>query len=351
MSLSITGRSALLFLAFCLLVLPSCFRKDDGDGEVRFTSSTAPAPNPPGMVWIPGGSSVMGDELRPDEGPVHEIAVDGFWMDEHEVTNAQFEEFVKATNYVTVAERIPKPEDFPESVRAFIKPEQLKAGAIVFTPPATQPPSLDNFLQWWNYVHGADWRHPQGPQSGINDRMNHPVVSVSWEDAAAYAKWAGKRLPTEAEWEYAARGGVGPKVRRTFIWEGNGESRVKLANTFTGNFPIEDKAVDGFHGTSPVKTFPPNEFGLYDLAGNVWEHVQDWYQPDYFQFSPRVNPQGPTKGFDPNEPEMPKRVIKGGSWLCSPIYCTGYRPGARMHSDPATGSDHTGFRCVKSPEK
>ncbi len=343
------GRFALPIFVSCIVTLSSC-SKSVKEGEVRFTSATPPTPNPLGMVWIRGGASIMGDELRPDEGPVHEIALDGFWMDEHEVTNAQFEEFVKATNYVTVAERTPTAEDFPESMRAFIKPDQLKAGAIVFTAPATPPPNLDNFLQWWNYIHGANWRHPQGPESSLKDRLNHPVVSVSWEDAVAYAKWAGKRLPTEAEWEYAARGGVGPKVRRTFMWEGNGDLRTKLANTFTGSFPMIDKA-SGFHGTAPVKSYPPNEFGLYDMAGNVWEHVNDWYQPDYFQFSPRLNPLGPAKGFDPNEPDLPKRVIKGGSWLCSPIYCTGYRPGARMHSDPATGADHTGFRCVKSPER
>jgi formylglycine-generating enzyme len=329
--------------------LTSCSR--DKTGEPRFTSLEAPAANPPGMVWIPGGRSLMGSNFAKNEGPVHEIALDGFWMDEHEVTNAQFAEFVKATGYKTLAERVPRAEDFPESMRSSIKPEMLKAGAVIFTAPKEAPKSLDNFLQWWSYQEGADWRHPQGPGSHIDQRMDHPVVCVAWEDAEAYAKWAGKRLPTEAEWEYAAHGGVGPHKVKTFTWGEDGEKRVQFANTFTGSFPMEDKSLDGFNGTSPVKTFPRNGFGLYDMAGNVWEHVADWYQPNYFANSPKLNPPGPEQGFDPNEPDIPKRVIKGGSWLCSPIYCTGYRPSARMMTDPKTGSDHTGFRCVKSPGK
>lgn len=314
----------------------------------RNTSRTPPGETPAGMVWIPGGESLMGDNVRREESPVHEIAVDGFWMDEHEVTNAQFEEFVKATGYVTTAERIPKMEDFPERLRPMIKLDQLKPGSVVFTPPAVAPPNLDNFLEWWRYIHGADWRHPEGPNSSITGRMNHPVVCVSWKDAEAYAKWAGKRLPTEAEWEYAARGGVGPTRRSTFTWGENGEQRVKMANTWTGSFPVEDRAVDGFKGTAPVKSFPPNEFGLYDMAGNVWEFVADWFHPDYFRNSPKLNPPGPTTGYDPNEPDLPKKVIKGGSFLCSPIYCTGYRPGSRMFNDPDSSADHTGFRCVKN---
>ena len=335
---------------FCLLScsflsLSSCSKEPAGP---KHTSKTAPGPAPEGMVWIHGGQSLMGDSVRREESPVHEIAVDGFWMDEHEVTNAQFEAFVKATNYVTTAERTPKREDFPERVRAMIKEDQLKAGSVVFTPPAVAPANLDNFLEWWRYVHGADWRHPEGPASSIKDRMDHPVVSISWKDAEAYAKWAGKRLPTEAEWEYAARGGVGPKVRRTFTWGDNASQREKMANTWTGSFPVEDRAADGFKGTAPVKTFPPNEFGLYDMAGNVWEFVADWFHPDYFSKSPVLNPPGPATGYDPNEPDLPKKVIKGGSFLCSPIYCTGYRPGSRMFNDPDSSADHTGFRCVKS---
>jgi len=341
------GRAAFLIFSGTL-VLTSCGEKSD-PSQPRFTS-VAPAEAPPGMVWIPGGQSLMGSNFAPNEAPVHEIAVDGFWMDEHEVTNAEFAEFVKATNYVTVAEKVPKPEDFPESVRANIMPDQLKAGAVVFTPPAEKPANLDNFLQWWRYAEGASWRQPRGPGSSIADRMNHPVVSVAWDDAVAYAKWAGKRLPTEAEWEYAAHGGVGPKSAKTFTWGEDGEKRTQYANTFTGSFPMEDKSLDGFNGTAPVKTYPPNGFGLYDMAGNVWEHVADWYQPNYFAVSPKLNPQGPAQGFDPNEPDIAKRVIKGGSWLCSPVYCTGYRPSARMMTDPMSGADHTGFRCVKSPQ-
>ena len=326
------------------LFLLSCSRRA-ADGP-QYTDEEAPAATPEGMVWVPGGQFVMGSTFSPHESPPHEIGVNGFWMDEHEVTNAQYAEFVKATGYVTLAEKVPKLEDFPEHVRPHIREDQLVAGALVFTPPDQQPRTLDNFLQWWSYKAGASWRHPQGPESSIEGKMDHPVVCITWEDAQAYAKWAGKRLPTEAEWEYAARGGVGPK---TYMWGEEDAQRVKFANTWEGAFPVSGQP-GNFHGTKSVKQFPPNEFGLYDMAGNVWEHTADWYQPNYFAVSPKLNPPGPRASFDPNEPGVSKRVIKGGSWLCNPSYCTGYRPSARMANATDSAGDHTGFRCVLSPE-
>ena len=342
MSFRFRRSASLFFCALSCSFLASCGKNSN---EPKFTSATPPATNPEGMVWIHGGQTLMGSNQTPHESPIHEIAVDGFWMDETEVTNAQFAKFVEATGYVTIAERVPKLEDFPESVRASINPADLVPGALVFSPPKSQPASLDNFLQWWSYRPGASWRHPQGPGSSIADCMNHPVVGIAWEDASAYAKWAGKRLPTEAEWEYAARGGVGPK---TYIWGDQDNDRTKFSNTWIGTFPVASGPAS-FKGTSAVKSFPANPFGLYDMAGNVWEHVADWYQPNYHAVSPRLNPQGPNAGFDPQEPGIPKRVIKGGSWLCNPSYCTGYRPSARMANATDSAADHTGFRCVQSP--
>jgi sulfatase modifying factor 1 len=326
-----------------LLCLLTCCGKNSQ--APRFTSRNAPAATPEGMVWIPGGQTLMGSNRSPQESPIHEIAVDGFWMDQTEVTNAQFAKFVEATGYITLAERTPKLEDFPEHLRASINRADLVPGALVFSPPKKPPVSLDNFLQWWRYQPGASWRHPQGPGSSIENRMDHPVVCVAWADAEAYARWAGKRLPTEAEWEYAARGGIGPK---TYIWGEEDAKRAEFANTWIGSFPVASGPVASLKGTLAVKQFPANEFGLYDMAGNVWEHVADWYQTNYFAVSPRLNPQGPKTSYDPNEPGIPKRVIKGGSWLCNPSYCTGYRPSARMANATDSASDHTGFRCVKS---
>ncbi|TLD68216.1 formylglycine-generating enzyme family protein [Phragmitibacter flavus] len=335
-------------LLFCLLsscLLSHCGRNSK---DPQFTDTKAPGPTPEGMVWIPGGQTLMGSNHSPHESPIHEIAVDGFWMDQTEVTNAQFAQFVAATNYITLAERTPKLEDFPENLRASINPADLVPGALVFSPPATQPRTLDNFHQWWRYQPGANWRHPQGPGSSIENRMNHPVVCLAWEDANAYAQWAGKRLPTEAEWEYAARGGTGPK---TYLWGEEDAKRVEFANTWIGTFPVASGPAASLKGTTPVKQFPPNEFGLHDMAGNVWEHVADWYQPNYHAVSPRLNPPGPKTSYDPNEPGIQKRVIKGGSWLCNPSYCTGYRPSARMANAIDSAADHTGFRCVVSAKK
>lgn len=324
----------------------------------RPNPSRAPGKAPEGMVWIPGGEFSMGSEdptpmvcggpdPMPDARPIHRVYVDGFYMDRHEVTNEQFEAFVKATGYVTVAERAPTRDEFPTA-----PPENLIAGSVVFTPTA-QPVPLNNHFQWWRYVPGADWRHPQGPQSSIKDRPKHPVVQVAYADAAAYAAWAGKRLPTEAEWEFAARGGLAGKV---YAWGDDLRPAGNfMANTYQGRFPVKDTGEDGFAGTGPVAQFPPNGYGLYDMGGNAWEWCSDWYRPDYYNTLAAQgvarNPQGPDTPFDPSEPTEKKRVHRGGSFLCTDEYCTRYMVGTRGKGEANTGSDHLGFRCVSSPRR
>jgi formylglycine-generating enzyme required for sulfatase activity len=301
-----------------------------------------PGPAPEGMVWIPGGSFWMGadDGAMTDAKPVHEVTVSGFWMDRTEVTNRQFARFVAATGYVTVAERKPDPKDFPDA-----PPEKLVPGSIVFSPPAG-PVSLDDPMAWWSYVPGANWRHPEGLGSTIEGKDDYPAVHICWDDATAYTKWAGKRLPTEAEWEYAARGG---KVRNRFVW-GNDlrPEGTWRANIWQGQFPVQNSEEDGFARTAPTGSFPPNDFGLVDMAGNVWEWCSDWYRPEY-ETRQLDNPLGPASSFDPNEPGVPKRVQRGGSYLCSDQYCTRYLPGARGKGAPDSAASHVGFRCVLSP--
>lgn len=312
---------------------------------------------PEGMVWIPGGEFSMGAQDPPglddvgmkataDSRPIHRVYVDGFWMDRTEVTNAQFAAFVQATGYVTVAERAPRAEDFPAA-----PPENLVAGSVVFSPPH-HALKLDNHFQWWSYVKGANWRHPLGPASDLKGREQYPVVHIAYEDAAAYAKWAGKRLPTEAEWEFAARGGLSGKV---FPWGDEFKPGGRwMANTHQGHFPDQDTGADHFPGIGPVAQFTANGYGLYDVAGNVWEWVSDWYRPDYYAELAAAggiarNPQGPAASFDPSEPREKKRVHRGGSFLCTDQYCSRYMVGTRSKGEVTTGTNHLGFRCVAVP--
>lgn len=322
----------------------------------KANEAKAPGQAPEGMVWIPGGEFSMGSDdpttsmcggkdAMPDARPIHRVYVDGFWMDTTEVTNAQFEAFVKATGYVTIAEQTPKAEDFPGA-----PPENLVAGSVSFAPPPTPVP-LNDHLQWWTYIKGANWRHPEGPGSDLKGRENYPVIHIAYADAEAYAKWAGKRLPTEAEWEFAARGGHSGQL---YSWGDELQPGGKWpANIFEGKFPYNDTGEDGFKGIAPVKQFPPNGYGLYDVGGNVWEWVSDWYRPDTYQRDAALgvvrNPQGAAQAesFDPSEPGVKKRVHKGGSFLCTDQYCTRYMVGTRGKGEPDTGTNHLGFRCVK----
>jgi formylglycine-generating enzyme len=300
------------------------------------------------MVWIPGGTFHMGSNHHyPEEAPVHRVAVDGFWIDRTPVTNRQFKQFVNATGHMTTAQLIPDAKDYPGARR-----EMLYAGSLVFSPPA-HVTDLRDWSQWWTFMKGANWRRPYGPNSNIKSLDDHPVVHVTYADALAYAKWAGKDLPTEAEWEFAARGGLDGAE---FAWGDEFTPGGRhMANTWQGAFPFRNSREDGFELTSPVRTYPPNGYGLYDTIGNVWEWTSDWYVPKHSTDAPKAccipeNPRGgrEDQSYDPCQPEtpIPRKVLKGGSHLCAPSYCRRYRPAAR-HPQPVDSSmSHVGFRCI-----
>jgi formylglycine-generating enzyme required for sulfatase activity len=313
-----------------------------GEGTARKTTARA-------AVWVAGGSFRMGsDRHYPEEAPSHMVRVDGFWMDRTPVTNRDFRRFVEATGHVTFAEIAPDPKDYPGALPAMLFPASL-----VFTPPG-RPVDLGDFRNWWVFKRDANWRQPYGPGSSIEGLEDHPVVHVAYQDVEAYAAWAGKELPTEAEWEFAARGGLPDSE---FAW---GDALMpdgrSLANTWQGNFPNENLKLDGFERTSPVETFPPNAYGLYDMIGNVWEWTQDWYSVKHESTAQKPccaapNPRGGSQegSYDACQPEIriPRKVLKGGSHLCAPNYCQRYRPAAR-HAQPVdTSTSHVGFRLVK----
>jgi formylglycine-generating enzyme len=301
------------------------------------------------MVWIPGGTFRMGsDRHYPEERPAHRVSVDGFFIDQTPVTNAQFRAFVEATGHVTVAETAPDPKDYPGAL-----PHMLKAGSLVFTPP-DHPVSLQDFGQWWQFRFRASWRRPYGPGSSIRGLDDHPVVHVAFADAEAFARWAGKELPTEAEWEFAARGGL---EDAEFAWGAELEPEgQQMANIWQGAFPAENLKTDGFERTSPVGTYPANGYGVFDMIGNVWEWTTNFWSERHPADAAKACcvPQNPRGGpeaasFDPRQPQVriPRRVLKGGSHLCAPNYCRRYRPAAR-HAEPVdTSTSHVGFRCVR----
>jgi sulfatase modifying factor 1 len=297
-----------------------------------------------GMVWVPGGTFAMGSEnFYPEERPVHSVHVDGFWIDEHPVTVAQFRRFVRSTGHTTFAELAPEAEAYPGA-----DPADLVPGSLVFTPPRGPVP-LDDVRRWWSWVPGADWLHPEGPGSDLRGRDLHPVTHIGVSDAEAYAAWAGGQLPTEAEWERAARGGL---EGAAYTWGDDPSPGRPMANTWQGRFPWENTRQDGYVRTSPIKSYPPNGYGLYDMAGNVWEWTADVFRdrhPDEAE-SPCCVPRNPTVVSD-DGPErvrshLPRRVIKGGSHLCAPSYCLRYRPAARQAQEVDTSTGHLGFRCI-----
>ncbi|WP_231909255.1 formylglycine-generating enzyme family protein [Candidatus Protochlamydia naegleriophila] len=340
----------LLFLSFANQATGSC------------CSSTLPSrfdlpKTPEGMRWIPGGTFTMGSDnkdSKSDEKPLHKVFVDGFWMDVTPVTNREFKAFVDATGYVTTAEKAPTLEEIMSQVPPGTPapaPELLVASSLVFKP-SNGPVSLRSNRAWWEWKAGADWKHPLGPESSIDGKEDHPVVQVSWFDAVEYAKWAGKRLPTEAEWEFAARGG---QEGNLYVWGNEPFSEENpQANIWQGAFPYKSTKPDEAMGTTPVKAFSPNAYGLYDMSGNVWQWCSDFYHASHYKEEAKKelssNPIGPKTSFDPEEPYAVKHVHRGGSFLCHDSYCKGYRIAARMKTCPDTSLNHLGFRCVTTPE-
>ena len=350
-----------LYLGICTTILgckvdkSECSEAPESEYEAKKQPGKVKAPE--GMVWIPGGKfepgAVASDKMAmDDEKPAHPVAVDGFFMDKTEVTNAQYRKFVEETGYVTVAEReidwkemkkqlppnTPKPHD-----------SILQPGSLIFKKSIEGVPNLYDYSQWWEWKIGASWKQPYGPGSTIEGKENFPVVHIALEDAMAYCEWAGRRLPTEAEWEYAARSGR-PNAR--FSWGNDDRKLAAMANTWEGEFPRENTKKDGFENKAPVKSYPPNGFGLYDMAGNVWEWTQDWYNINYYQNALqqgiKKNPRGAEKPYNPHNPQVPEKVIKGGSFLCNASYCASFRISARMATSTDSAQEHLGFRTVAS---
>ena len=332
----------------CIMV-PARFSATSVDSSLKFNGDTSVK----GMVFIKGGTFMMGGDnaqASADEYPKHKVQLNSFWMDATEVTNAEFAKFVKATHYITTAEKKPDWEEMKKTLPPGTPkpPDSLLVAASLVFHQTSGPVDLNDYSQWWSWVKGADWKHPEGPGTNIEGKENYPVVQVSWYDAMAYCKWAGKRLPTEAEWEFAARGGLENQI---YPWgnEPINEGKPK-ANSWGGKFPYYNDDKDGFVKLAPIKSFMPNRYGLYDMAGNVWEWCSDWYDAAYYKSfanAVAINPKGPGKSNDPMEPYTAKRSLRGGSFLCNDSYCSGYRVARRMKSSPDTGLEHTGFRCVK----
>ncbi|MEO5563779.1 MAG: formylglycine-generating enzyme family protein [Chitinophagaceae bacterium] len=329
--------------------VPSRFGNNAGDSSIAFSGDTSVD----GMVLIQGGVFDMGgdnEQASADEYPKHKVQLSSFYMDITEVTNAQFKKFVDATGYITTAEKKPNWEELKSTLPPGTPkpPDSVMIAASLVFKSSAGPVSLDDYSQWWSWVPGADWKHPQGPKSNIQGKDNYPVVQVSWDDAMAYCKWAGKRLPTEAEWELAARGKA---INNIYPWGNepvnNGKSKC---NSWEGEFPYSNTQKDKYITSAPAKSYAANGYGLYDMAGNVWEWCSDWYDQKYYQQLKNgltIDPKGPAKSYDPQDPYSPKRSLRGGSFLCNDSYCSGYRVARRMKSSPDTGLEHTGFRCVR----
>ncbi|HET7360483.1 MAG TPA: formylglycine-generating enzyme family protein, partial [Salinimicrobium sp.] len=346
-----------MFIFTLLFVSLGCKNEKETKKIDVIKEKPANVETPEGMVWIPGGIYMQGavptDKMAMNhEKPAHKVAVDGFFMAITEVTNAEFAEFVDETGYVTVAEREINWEDIKKQVPPGTpKPPDslLQPGSMVFRTDLKNIENLRDFTQWWKWEVGANWKHPQGPGSTIEGKENFPVVHIAYEDAVAYANWAGVRLPTEAEWEYASRGGADGDI---YFWGNEAKTLKKRANTWQGDFPNENNASDGFSTVAPVKSYPPNQFGLYDMAGNVWEWTSDWYNTKYYSTLANnkgieKNPSGADQAYNPNNPRAAEKVIKGGSFLCHSSYCASYRNSARMATTPDSSLEHLGFRTVK----
>ena len=353
MKFSSSTKGQIIFILFIILFIQSCKKSTQIKTEEQISQI-------PGMVWISGGIYDMGasdgDRMAlPHEKPKHTVKVDGFYMDETEVTNAQFSKFIEATNYITTAERpvdwdlikqqlppgTPKPQD-----------SLLLPGSLLFKKTKESVPNLYDFSQWWRWTNGANWKQPEGKGSSIDEKDNHPVVHVSYEDAMAYCNWVGRRLPTEAEWEFAARGGKRDKI---YFWGDLTDKLSSYVNSWEGEFPVDNTQADGFEKSAPIKTYPPNGYGLYEISGNVWEWTSDWYSSQYYKYckdnSITNNPKGPKEAFNPNNPYIDERVIRGGSFLCNASYCASYRVSSRMATDPSTSLEHLGFRTVMDLKK